>query len=158
MKLQSLAANRTMTTTKNEAHAITNARNQLESIKELYRNYKQAKSDDDYTREDEIREQVEDEALSVEFRSGWTLNPEDMEPEEFKILLSTGGPACQIIGKLDQYKQPEDIEIQYQDWGTPWEPLQLNSTYAYKSPNITPNITSDYEALEWFCNCFYFGE
>jgi len=147
-----------MTTTKNEAHAITNARGQLESIKELYRNYKQAESDDDYTREDEIREKAQDEALSVEFRSGWTSNPieigEAMIPEEFKILLSTGGPACQIIGKLDEYKQPTDIEIQYQDWGTPWEPLQLNSTYADKSPNIT----SDYEALEWFCNCFYFGE
>ena len=143
-----------MTTTQNEAHAITNARGQLESIKELYRNHKQAESDDDYTREDEIREQAQEEALSVEFRSGWTSNPEEMEPEEFKILLSWGGPACQIIVKLDQYKQPLDIEIQYQDWGTSWEPLQLNSTYADKSPNIT----SDYEALEWFCNCFYFGQ
>ena len=143
-----------MTTTKKEAHAITNARGQLESIKELYRNHKQAESNDDYTREDEIREQAQEEALSVEFRSGWSSNPEEMEPEEFKILLSTGGPACQIIGKLDQYKQPLDIEIQYQDWGTPWEPLQLNSHYANKSPNIT----SDYEALEWFCNCFYFGQ
>ena len=143
-----------MTTTQNEAHAITNARGQLESIKELYRNHKQAESNDDYTREDEIREQAQEEALSVEFRSGWSSNPEEMEPEEFKILLSTGGPACQIIGKLDQYKQPLDIEIQYQDWGTPWEPLQLNSHYANKSPNIT----SDYEALEWFCNCFYFGQ
>ena len=144
-----------MTTTKNEAHAISNARGQLESIKELYRNYKQAESDGDYTREDEIREQAQDEALSVEFRSGWTSNPEEMKPEEFKILLSTGGPACQIVGKIDYGScEPIDIEIQYQDWGTPWEPLQLNSTYADKSPNIT----SDYEALEWFCNCFYFGE
>ena len=146
---------RTMTTTKKEAHAITNARGQLESIKELYRNYKQAESDDDYTKEDEIREQAQDEALSVEFRSGWHSSvDDDIVPEEFKILLSTGGPACQIIGKLDEYKQPTDIEIQYQDWGTFWEPLQLNCTYADKSPNIT----SDYEALEWFCNCFYFGE
>ena len=144
-----------MTTTKNEAHAITNARGQLESIKELYRNYKQAESDDDYTREDEIREQAQNEALSIEFRSGWTSNPEEMKPEEFKILLSTGGPACQIVGKIDYGScEPIDIEIQYQDWGTPWEPLQLNSTYADKSSNIT----SDYEALEWFCNCFYFGE
>ena len=144
-----------MTTTKNEAHAISNARGQLESIKELYRNYKQAESDGDYTREDEIREQAQDEALSVEFRSGWTSNPEEMKPEEFKILLSTGGPACQIVGKIDYGScEPIDIEIQYQDWGTPWEPLQLNSTYADKSPNIT----NDYEALEWFCNCFYFGE
>ena len=144
-----------MTTTKNEAHAISNARGQLESIKELYRNYKQAESDEDYTREDEIREQAQDEALSVEFRSGWTSNLENMDPEEFKILLSTGGPACQIVGKIDYGScEPIDIEIQYQDWGTPWEPLQLNCTYADRSPNIT----SDYEALEWFCNCFYFGE
>jgi len=143
-----------MATTKNEAHAITNARGQLESIKELYRNYLEADLIDDYDKQDEIREEAQDEALSVEFRSGWTSNPEEMKPEEFKILLSTGGPACQIIGKLDQYKEPTDIEIQYQDWGTYWESLQLNSTYADKSPNIT----SDYEALEWFCNCFYFGQ
>ena len=150
-----------MTATK-EAHAITNARGQLESIKELYREFKKQEDLEawdcgsnvyNWTTEG-IREKAQDEALSVEFRSGWSSNLENMEPEEFKILLSTGGPACQIIGKLDQYKQPTDIEIQYQDWGTPWEPLQLNSTYADKSPNIT----SDYEALEWFCNCFYFGE
>ena len=98
---------------------------------------------------------AQEEALSVEFRSGWYSSPEsvaDLKPEEFKILLSTGGPACQIVGRLD-YENPFDIEIQYQDWGTPWEPLQLNSTYADRSPNIT----SDYEALEWFCNCFYLG-
>ena len=150
-----------MTATK-EAHAITNARGQLESIKELYREFKKQEDLEawdcgsnvyNWTTEG-IREKAQDEALSVEFRSGWSSNLENMEPEEFKILLSTGGPACQIIGKLDQYKQPTDIEIQYQDWGTPWEPLQLNSTYADKSPNIT----SDYEALEWFCNCLYFGE
>ena len=151
-----------MTTTKKEAHAITNAKGQLETIKELYREFKKQEDLEawdcgsnvyNWTTEG-IREKAQNEALSVEFRSGWSSNPEEMEPEEFKILLSTGGPACQIIGKLDQYKQPTDIEIQYQDWGTPWEPLQLNSTYADKSPNIT----SDYEALEWFCNCFYFGE
>ena len=150
-----------MTATK-EAHAITNARGQLESIKELYREFKKQEDLEawdcgsnvyNWTTEG-IREKAQDEALSVEFRSGWSSNLENMEPEEFKILLSTGGPACQIIGKLDQYRQPTDIEIQYQDWGTPWEPLQLNSHYADKSPNIT----SDYEALEWFCNCFYFGE
>jgi len=144
-----------MTATK-EAHAITNARAQLETIKELYRQYKENDSAfvSNLDTEEAIVEKAREEALSVEFRSGWTSNPEEMKPEEFKILLSTGGPACQIIGKLDQYKQPTDIEIQYQDWGTPWEPLQLNSTYVDKSPNIT----SDYEALEWFCNCFYFGE
>ena len=142
-----------MTATK-EAHAITNARGQLESIKELYREFKKQEDLEawdcgsnvyNWTTEG-IREKAQDEALSVEFRSGWSSNLENMEPEEFKILLSTGGPACQIIGKLDQYKQPTDIEIQYQDWGTPWTTLEISYHH------------DDYQALEWFCNCFYFGE
>ena len=151
-----------MTTTKKEAHAITNAKGELEKIKELYRKFKKEEEFESWGEcrsvwnwtSDGIQEEARNEALSVEFRSGWSSNLESMEPEEFKILLSTGGPACQVKGNLDQYNQATDIEIQYQDWGTPWEPLQLNCTYADKSPNIT----SDYEALEWFCNCFYFGE
>ena len=145
-----------MTTTTKQAHAVTNAKNQLDSIKELYREYKKNASVfvSNLDTEEAIVERAREEALSVEFRSGWTLNPEEMEPEEFKILLSTGGPACQIIGKLDQYKQPTDIEIQYQDWGTPWESLQLNPHYA----GLNVNITDDIEALKWFCSCFYFGE
>ena len=143
-----------MITSTKENHALTNCMNQLESIKEDYRNYKEAESNDDYEAQDEIRESISNSALSVEFRSGWTSNPEEMKPEEFKILLSWGGPACQIIGDLDQYKQPTDIEIQYQDWFTPWESLQLNPHYA----GLNVNITDDIEALEWFCSCFYFGE
>ena len=145
-----------MTTTVKENHALTNCRGQLESIKELYRNYQEAESKDDYEAQDKLREQAQEEALSVEFRSGWTHDLNDMKPEEFKILLSTGGPACQIIGNLNQYQEAMNysIEIQYQDWGTPWESLQLNSHYADNSPNIT----SDYEALEWFCRCYYSGE
>lgn len=146
-----------MITSTKENHALTNCMNQLESIKEDYRNYKEAESNDDYEAQDEIRESVLNSALSVEFRSGWYSSPEsiaDLKPEEFKILLSWGGPACRIIGNLDQYNQPTDIEIQYQDWGTPWESLQLNPHYA----GLNVNITDDIEALEWFCNCFYFGE
>ena len=144
-----------MTATK-EAHAITNARGQLESIKELYREYQEAESNDDYEAQEILREQAQEEALSVEFRSGWTHDLNDMKPEQFKILLSTGGPACQIIGDLNQYQEAiyYSIKIQYQDWGTPWESLQLNSHYANQNSNITP----DREALEWFCRCYYFGE
>jgi len=145
-----------MTATK-ENHALTNCMNQLESIKEDYRNYKEAESNDDYEAQDEIRESVLNSALSVEFRSGWYSSPEsiaDLKPEEFKILLSWGGPACRVIGNLDQYSQPTDIEIQYQDWGTSWESLQLNPHYA----GLNVNITDDIEALKWFCSCFYFGE
>tara|TARA_B100000287_G_scaffold85292_1_gene77873 strand:+ start:378 stop:818 length:441 start_codon:yes stop_codon:yes gene_type:complete len=146
-----------MITSTKENHALTNCMNQLESIKENYRNYKEAESNDDYKAQDEIRESVLNSALSVEFRGGWYSSPEsiaDLKPEEFKILLSWGGPACRVIGDLDQYNQPTDIEIQYQDWGTSWENLQLNPHYA----GLNVNITDDIEALEWFCSCFYFGE
>ena len=143
-----------METTKEKNHALTNCVGQLETIKELYRNYQEAESNDDYEAQDAIREEALNDALSVEFRSGWSANSEDMKAEEFKILLSWGGPACRIIGKLDQYNQPTDIEIQYQDWGTPWENLVLNPHYA----DLNINITNDAEALEWFCNCFYFGQ
>ena len=144
-----------MVTTTKENHALTNCMNQLESIKEDYRNYKEAESNDDYEAQDEIRQQAQNQALSVEFRSGWYSSLEaDLKPEEFKILLSWGGPACRIIGKLDQYTEPTDIEIQYQDWGTPWESLQLNPHYS----GLNVNITDDIKALEWFCSCFYFGE
>ena len=145
-----------MITSTKENHALTNCMKKLESIKEDYRNYKEAEGNDDYEAQDEIREQAQNQALSVEFRSGWYSSLEaDLKPEEFKILLSWGGPACQIIGKLNQYTEPTDIEIQYQDWGTPWQSLQLNPHYAGLNVN---NITDDIEALEWFCSCFYFGE
>ena len=140
-----------MTATK-EAHAITNARGQLESIKKLYREYKENDSAfvSNLDTEEAIVERAREQALSVEFRSGWYSSPEsvaDLKPEEFKILLSWGGPACQIIGKIDDGScEPIDIEIQYQDWGTPWTTLEISYHH------------DDYQALEWFCNCFYFGE
>ena len=138
-----------------ESHSIANAKATIETMVEDFKKDQLFEKSNDYNQQNELRESILNSPLSVQFRSGWHSSvDDDIVPEEFKILLSTGGPACQIIGKLDQYKQPTDIEIQYQDWGTPWEPLQLNSTYADKSPNIT----SDYQALEWFCNCFYFGE
>ena len=137
-----------METTKEKNHAITNCVGQLESIKELYRNYKKADTQEDWEAREKIVEKAQEEALSVEFRSGWVTNSEDMKTEEFKILLSTGGPACQIIGKLDHYNQPIDIEIQYQDWYQPWKTL-LTSPEKCKI---------DHQALFWFCECFYFGE
>ena len=44
-------------------------------------------------------------------------------PEEFEILLCTGGPACRIVGDLDESCQPSSARIEHQDWGTPWTEL-----------------------------------
>ena len=138
-----------MATTTKENHALTKCIAQLETIKELYRQYKENDSAfvSNLDTEEAIVQKAREEALSVEFKSGLTSNAEEMEPEEFKILLSTGGPACQIVGKIDYGScEPIDIEIQYQDWGTPWTTLEISYHH------------DDYQALEWFCNCFYFGE
>ena len=143
----------TLTATK-ENHALTNCMSQLSFIKDLFIRYRLAESNNDYDLMDQIREEVNEAPLSIEYRSGWVTHFEDdVKPEEFKLLLSWGGPACRIIGKIEDEFTLKDIEIQYQDWGTPWISLQLNSHLSDKSPQII----DDYEALEWFCNGFYFG-
>ena len=131
-----------MTTTK-ENHALNNAIGHIESMVEYFKKDKHFFDIKDYDSQDELRESVLNSALSVEFRSGWYSSPEDeTKAEEFKILLSTGGPALIVIGELDDYG-PVNPKLQFQDWGTPW---------------IDFEITEDQQkALNWFCNCFYFG-
>lgn len=64
-----------------------------------------------------------------------------MEPEEFRILLSTGGPALQIRGELN-HGEPSRCWLEHQDWGTPW----------------TRFFDADRETLMWFAGLFWFGD
>jgi len=137
------------TTTKKPNHALENAKGHIESIVANFEDFTfleslQVTTQEDENKLDEIRESINNSALSVEFRSGWSTNSEKLEAEEFKILLTWGGPALRVIGDLDQYKQAENIKLQFQDWGTPWTDFQLSENQE--------------NALNWFCNCFYFGE
>lgn len=95
-----------------------------------------------YADADAVRKRIEEGPLSVQVRSGWYSPGEpDNTPDEFEILLSTGGPALRIIGDLDRYGQPDRPRLQYQDWGTPW----------------TEYCDVDEETLTTYCACFYFG-
>jgi len=95
--------------------------------------------------DDELRERVQEEALSVQVRGPFHDPGAKVEDDEFEILLSTGGPALRIIGDLGRFNQPERPKMEWQDWGTAW-------TFFYSD-------LEDYEdALTWFCSCFYFGE
>ena len=132
-----------MTTTTKQNHALQNAEGHIESIVDDFKKDQQLQDSNDYNQQDELRESILNSALSVEFRSGWSTNPEELEIEEFKILLTWGGPALRVIGDLDQYKQPENIKMQFQDWGTSWTDYELTEKQE--------------ESLNWFCNCFYFG-
>ena len=134
----------TTSQTKKENHALNNAIGHIESMVEDFKKDQLFEKIKDYDAQDQLRESVLNSALCVEFRSGWysSLNDE-LVPEEFKILLTWGGPALRVIGELDNYG-PVNPKLQYQDWGTFWTDLE---------------ITEDQqESLNWFCNCFYFGD
>jgi len=70
--------------------------------------------------EEDARNRIQEDALSVEVRSGWTtsMHADDMTPEDFRIVLCTGGPHVEIMGELAG-GTPCSAWIQYQDWGTP---------------------------------------
>ena len=134
-----------MTTTKTN-HALNNAIGHIESMVEDFKKDQQLQESNDYNQQDELRESVLNSALSIQFRSGWYSSLYDRvrigQPAEFKILLSWGGPALRIIGEIEE-NFSINPKLQYKDWGTPW---------------IDFEITEDQQkALNWFCNCFYFG-
>lgn len=97
----------------------------------------------DCTDRDDAERRIQEDPLSVEVRSGWYSQgcPDDAKPQEFVILLSTGGPATRIRGEL-QNGEPTRAWIEAQDWGTPW----------------TQYIGGDQETLLTYCRQFYFGE
>jgi|TARA_R100000081_G_C4663759_1_gene88972 hypothetical protein len=139
-----------MSTTKTN-HALNNAIGHLEEMVKDYEIGSYIEQQNVTTQEDEekleeIRESILNSALSVEFRSGWYSSLYDRvrigEPAEFKILLTWGGPALRVIGEIEE-NYAVNPKLQFQDWGTPWTDLE---------------ITEDQQdALNWFCNCFYFG-
>lgn len=92
------------------------------------------------SRED-AEQRIQEDALSVEVRSGWVSLGEPMEAEEFTILLGTGGPAMRIRGELDR-GEPSRAWLEVQDWFTPW----------------TQYFGASQETLLTYARQFYFGE
>jgi hypothetical protein len=146
-----------MTTTETRdqlEHARNNAKGWYETIKEQVEALRIAAVKDHETGDCADRETAEqtiqEGPLSVMVRDGWHQpgHPSEDGPEEFEILLTTGGPALRIWGKLDKHGQPGDFpELQMQDWGTPW-------TTWYPDP-----WDENYrEVLQAYASCFYFGE
>lgn len=102
----------------------------------------EAEDDDELS---DARQAIQDDPLSVEVRSGWATSPAEFEPEEFQILLCTGGPAVRIIGTLGQFNEPASAEIEYQDWFKPWKRLWIEDD-------------DQRDALLTYCRQFYFGD
>lgn len=98
----------------------------------------------EYNDADSLREYAQEMPLDIRVRSGWHNPGSESEPDEYEILLSTGGPAVRIWGKLGRFCEPESAEIQVQDWFTPWKPLAEQWDHS--------------DAIESFALFFYFGE
>ena len=121
--------------------AKSEARAQVDSIVGLVALLHTEESDDKETARDTIQE----DPLSVEVRGGWHNPGQASDDREYFILLSTGGPACRIIGELNQHHEPETARVEYQDWGTPW--TEYRDTTA-----------DDDAAILEYAQQFYFGE
>lgn len=121
-------------------HAISNSQGWMRNIIELLVAYDAAT---DATAREEAERAIHEAPLSVQVRDGWHApGARSSGPDEYEILLSTGGPACRIYGRLTDYCAPGDLpSLQYQDWGTPWT-----------------DAPCDREALQRFASFFYFGE
>lgn len=130
-------------------HAIANARAWLTSIEagmnalNDLQNGAESVSYDGETFEDTdtLRERLEQSPLSVQVRGGWyTPGGEAPDPEEFEILLSTGGPALRITGDIGGTPF-----LQFQDWGTPWT-------------DYTESTAAEDDALVDYVALFYVGD
>jgi hypothetical protein len=137
------------------AHAKSNAKGWYANIREMVNALIEAERTEaeETTWEgdpvDEARTAIEESVLSVRVRDGWRSPglKHDAEPEEFEILLSTGGPALRIYGRLNEHDEPVDCELQLQDWFTPWTRW------------IPDDASADFhDYLDRFARIFYFGE
>ena len=104
-----------------EDHGKQQAKAQIESIIEMVA----ALNTKNENKRESAIETIQNDPLSVEVRSNWHAPGADATPEEFKILLCWGGPACRIIGELSEYNEPEKARIEYQDWFTEWTDYPL---------------------------------
>ncbi|MGB5217886.1 MAG: hypothetical protein WBN66_06270 [Smithella sp.] len=124
-----------------EDHGKSQAKAQIASIVEMVNNL----DNSDYAAENgeySAQETIQNDPLSVEVRNGWHSVGSTNPPDEFCILLCWGGPACRIIGDLDEHAQPEKPRLEYQDWGTNWTEYPLTE--------------EEEAALQTYCEQFYF--
>lgn len=128
-------------------HAEDNAKGWLQSILEMLEELKQAEAGEHPmgNSEEAIRAHIEESVLSIEVRDNWRSPSERGSADEYRILLTWGGPALQLIGSLDNHGQPDDWpRLEWQDWGTPWTEYLPAREHR--------------EALQKFASVFWYGD
>jgi len=144
-----------------------NARSWYESICEMVKELEAAREEaESMDREEDAQQCIYESVLSVEVRSGWYMPGQTPKPEEYSILLTTGGPGLRLIGGLDEYGQPVSARLEYQDWGTPWTEAKFRDLCPGRTISGVGPSYMDWDApwpncqkiLLAFASCFYFGE
>jgi hypothetical protein len=109
---------------------------------------------------DAARQRIMEDALSMQVRSGWyTPGAEraEQKAEEYEILLCTGGPACRIVGELNEHGEPETARMEVQDWFQPWTAIRPLVHSDFADPQNRECYDSEPILLE-YARCFWFGE
>ena len=137
-------------------HARRNAASHIESIRALWIAYRVATCEaelEDYENtdeaggilsdcdgsEEEVLERVYEYPLSVDLRGGWYPlgDPAAVEPEEYRIILTCGGPSLELRGDVGHRAGPVGHpKVCYAD---AWQGERRYLTYG-----------EDSEALNWF--------
>lgn len=108
-----------MPTTQTDSAAVTNAECWYETLRDQLERLKAACDESDEAYE-AVRQEIQEAPLSLAVRSLWVEPGAPMEPGQFCILLTTGGPGLRIVGDLGHYGCPECSRLEYQDWGAAW--------------------------------------
>lgn len=98
---------------KNESRWEDMYSDEAEELKDL------EESAGDCTSREDAEQRIQEDPLEILVRSGWESSKDNFTADEFKILLTTGGPAVRIIGELRD-GEPCRAWLEVQDWGTPW--------------------------------------
>jgi hypothetical protein len=124
--------------------ALKQAQSQINGIREMVAELRAAQDSGDDGRVDAAQTAIFEDPLSVEVRTSWHPVGEARKPDEFYILLCTGGPAVRITGDLSEYGEAENVRVESQDWFTHWEDACM--TAEEQADVLT------------YCHQFYFGE
>lgn len=142
-----------MSEQEDDRNDVSAARSYLESIVEYYAlsqdiddGAETVEVDGETVPEDEFQDFIQRNVLQVGIRdSGFWEPGGPPDPDEYMILLATGGPSVRVWGNIGVYGEPNSAEIQQQDWFTPWKTVY--------------NTTDDEdEALLWYAQQFYWGD
>lgn len=100
-----------------------------------------------YTCEYELQDRMQERALSVEIRTEWHVpgsKADGIDPGEYRIVLTFGGPSLEVRGNLNGYNEPDTATVYYRDAWLPERALPLDAERA--------------GAILDFAQIFYYGE